>query len=62
MGASIQKLDQKQVNRLEINDIDLLRHIVKGRVGLVGDSAHAATPTLGQGGCQAMEDAEVLCR
>ena len=58
----IQKLDQKRVNRLEINDIDPLRHIVKGRVGLVGDSAHAATPTLGQGGCQAMEDAEVLCR
>ena len=58
----IQKLDPEQVNRLEISDIDPLPHLVKGRIALVGDSAHATTPTLGQGGCQAMEDAEVLCR
>ena len=58
----IQKLDPEQVNRLEISDIDPLDHLVKGRIALVGDSAHATTPTLGQGGCQAMEDAEVLCR
>jgi len=35
---------------------------VKGRVALLGDSAHATTPTLGQGGCQAIEDAVVLTR
>jgi FAD-dependent urate hydroxylase len=58
----IEKLDPEQVNRLEISDIDPLPHLVKGRIALVGDSAHATTPTLGQGGCQAMEDAEVLCR
>ncbi|MDB9526913.1 FAD-dependent urate hydroxylase HpxO [Oscillatoria sp. CS-180] len=58
----IQKLDPQQVNRLEISDLDPLPQLVKGRVALVGDSAHASTPTLGQGGCQAMEDAEVLCR
>ena len=58
----IDKLDPEQVNRLEIGDIDPLPHLVKGRIALVGDSAHATTPTLGQGGCQAMEDAEVLCR
>lgn len=58
----IAKLDPEQVNRLEISDIDPLPHLVKGRIALVGDSAHATTPTLGQGGCQAMEDAEVLCR
>ncbi|MGL5941140.1 MAG: FAD-dependent urate hydroxylase HpxO [Waterburya sp.] len=58
----ITKLDPEQVNRLEISDIDPLPHLVKGRIALVGDSAHATTPTLGQGGCQAMEDAEVLCR
>jgi FAD-dependent urate hydroxylase len=58
----IDKLDPEQVNRLEISDIDPLPHLVQGRIGLVGDSAHATTPTLGQGGCQAMEDAEVLCR
>jgi 2-polyprenyl-6-methoxyphenol hydroxylase-like FAD-dependent oxidoreductase len=31
-----------------------------GNVVLVGDAAHAMLPTLGQGACQAMEDAAVL--
>jgi len=34
--------------------------MVRGRVALLGDSAHATCPDLGQGGCQAMEDALVL--
>ncbi len=58
----IAKIDLDQVNRLEIGDLDPLPHLVKGRIALVGDSAHASTPTLGQGGCQAMEDGEVLSR
>ncbi|HSM80867.1 MAG TPA: FAD-dependent urate hydroxylase HpxO [Nodosilinea sp.] len=58
----IQAIDSAQTNRLEIGDLDPLDHLVKGRVALLGDSAHATTPTLGQGGCQAMEDAEVLTR
>jgi 2-polyprenyl-6-methoxyphenol hydroxylase-like FAD-dependent oxidoreductase len=32
----------------------------RGRVALVGDAAHAMTPHLGQGACQAIEDAVVL--
>ncbi|MFD1935820.1 FAD-dependent monooxygenase [Nonomuraea mangrovi] len=32
----------------------------RGRVALVGDAAHPMTPNLGQGACQAVEDAIVL--
>lgn len=34
----------------------------RGNVVLVGDAAHASLPTLGQGACQAVEDAAVLAR
>jgi 2-polyprenyl-6-methoxyphenol hydroxylase-like FAD-dependent oxidoreductase len=33
---------------------------VRGSVALLGDAAHAMAPTLGQGACQAIEDAVVL--
>ena len=33
-----------------------------GRMTLLGDAIHPTTPNLGQGGCQAMEDAIVLAR
>lgn len=34
----------------------------RGTVTLLGDAAHPMTPNLGQGGCQAIEDAWVLAR
>lgn len=34
----------------------------EGRVALLGDAAHPMTPDLGQGACQAIEDAVVLAR
>ncbi|MGW0251238.1 FAD-dependent monooxygenase [Nocardia goodfellowii] len=39
-----------------------LQTFVAGRIALLGDAAHAMTPNLGQGGCQALEDAVVLAR
>jgi 2-polyprenyl-6-methoxyphenol hydroxylase-like FAD-dependent oxidoreductase len=39
-----------------------LRAWGSGRCTLLGDAAHAMTPNLGQGACQALEDAVVLGR
>ncbi len=58
----IQALNPLQTNRLEIHDLDPLEKLVRGRIALLGDAGHATTPTLGQGGCQATEDAESLTR
>lgn len=60
--ALIETLDPMASSRLEISDIDPPERLTKGRIALLGDSAHATTPTLGQGGCQAMEDALVLAQ
>jgi len=46
----------------DIYDIEPLNTWVHGRATLLGDSAHAMTPNLGQGGCQAIEDAVVLAK
>ncbi|MFM7325336.1 MAG: FAD-dependent urate hydroxylase HpxO [Nodosilinea sp.] len=55
-------LDPATTNRIPIHDIDPLPHFARGRVVLLGDAAHSTTPDLGQGGCQALEDAWVLTK
>jgi FAD-dependent urate hydroxylase len=56
----IDRLDPQTTNRVEIHDVDPFMTWAKGRVALLGDSAHNTTPDIGQGGCMAMEDAVVL--
>lgn len=56
----IQRLDPTRTNRIEIHDMGPIDRFARGRVALLGDSAHTTTPDLGQGGCQALEDAYVL--
>jgi FAD-dependent urate hydroxylase len=56
----IERLDPYTIARPEIHDFGPVDRFVKGRVALLGDSAHATCPDMGQGGCQAIEDAFVL--
>lgn len=60
--ALLEAADPDAVLRLDIYEVPPLRSYTEGRVVLVGDAAHAMTPDLGQGGCQALEDAVVLGR
>ena len=55
-------LDEQRTNRVEIHDIEPFADFYKGNVVIVGDAAHSTTPDIGQGGCQAMEDAIYLAR
>jgi len=51
----------ERVIRTDIRCLDRpLPRFHEGRVALLGDAAHAMTPNLGQGACQAIEDAVVL--
>lgn len=58
----IEHMDPQKTNRVEIHDIEPFTDFYKGRVVIVGDAAHSTTPDIGQGGCQAMEDAIYLAR
>jgi 2-polyprenyl-6-methoxyphenol hydroxylase-like FAD-dependent oxidoreductase len=53
---------EEDILRNDIYDRPVLRRWGRGRITLLGDAAHPMTPNLGQGACQALEDAVVLAR
>jgi 2-polyprenyl-6-methoxyphenol hydroxylase-like FAD-dependent oxidoreductase len=63
IGELIEATDENAILRTDIYDREPLgERWGEGRVTLLGDAAHPMTPNLGQGACQAIEDAVVLAR
>ena len=61
--AAVAATDEEKILRTDIYDREPLRgDWGEGCVTLLGDAAHPMTPNLGQGACQAIEDAVVLAR
>jgi 2-polyprenyl-6-methoxyphenol hydroxylase-like FAD-dependent oxidoreductase len=56
----IRATEATSILRNDISDRDPVDRWGSGRITLLGDAAHPMTPNLGQGACQAIEDALVL--
>ncbi|TYZ14378.1 FAD-dependent oxidoreductase [Hymenobacter lutimineralis] len=62
VGAILAAADEPRIIRNDITDFDPIPSWSQGLVCLIGDAAHASTPYMGQGGCQAVEDAYALAQ
>jgi len=51
---------ESEVLRHDLYELPDVASFARGKVALLGDAAHAMTPNLGQGACQALEDAATL--
>lgn len=61
LPALLERIDPAAVLQHDLYDLAApLPRFHRGRLAWLGDAAHAMTPNLGQGGCQAVEDAAVL--
>jgi 2-polyprenyl-6-methoxyphenol hydroxylase-like FAD-dependent oxidoreductase len=60
--AIVDKTDAAAILRHDLYDREPLASWTRGRTTLLGDAAHPMLPNLGQGACQAIEDAVVLGR
>jgi len=58
----LKALDPNAIKALYIHDHEPCQNWSKGNVLMLGDAAHAALPTSGQGACQALEDAWWLAK
>lgn len=58
--SMIEATEAQTIIHTELNELEHLEQWHRGRVVLLGDAAHAMTPNLGQGACQAIEDAVTL--
>jgi len=56
----IEQTSDKNINRIEVYDHNPSTSWYRDNLCLIGDAAHAAAPTSGQGACQAIEDGYYL--
>jgi 2-polyprenyl-6-methoxyphenol hydroxylase-like FAD-dependent oxidoreductase len=56
----IEATDESAILRNDVYDRPALHRWSVGRATLLGDAAHPMTPDMGQGACQAIEDAVIL--